>query len=87
MRTVLNITKCIVIGDARRMLKGKEPVRNIARLSVELELMYEDRYDADLIHHVLRWSEKIGHVTRKDQLLKDLQNVLFVSEEELIKYQ
>lgn len=82
----LNITTCIVIGDARRLEEGKAPVRNIKGLSRELETLDENEYDADKICKILYRSNGSGVISVPDRLLEDLQNTLLVKEDELIKY-
>ncbi|WP_300440659.1 hypothetical protein [Christiangramia sp.] len=86
---ILNITNCIVIGDARRLKAGKQPVRNIRGLSRELECINEKKYDADRICHFLyrTRSNKPGMIEIDETLLKDLQSILMVKEEELVRYQ
>lgn len=84
--TRLNITKCIVIGDARRLEKGKEPVRNIRGLSLELEMVDDEVYEAEKVYPVLYHSNKKGVRTIDDKLLKDIQDILLVEEKELVRY-
>jgi len=82
----LNITTCIVMGDARRLKTGKAPVRNIKGLSRELEILNEDEYDADKICRVLYTMNKLGVIKVDDCLVKSIQNILLVEETELVKY-
>lgn len=84
--TRLNITKCIVIGDARRLENGKDPVRNMRGLSLQLEAVDEDLYSAEKIYRVLDRSRKVGLRKIDDKLLKDIQDILQVEEKELVKY-
>ncbi len=83
--TRLNLTKCIIIGDARRLSKGKTPVRNIRGLSKELEQINEDKYDLDYICKRLYTANKIGMKQVDNQLLKDIQEILHVENVELVK--
>lgn len=85
MLTRLNLTKCIIIGDARRIGEGKEPVRNIFGLSRELEKIDEDKYDLDKICKRLYSANKCG-IKAEEKLVKDIQNILMVEETELVKY-
>lgn len=86
MLTRLNITKCIVLGDARRLQKGQRPVRNMRGLSLELEAVDEEKYSAEKIYRVLDRSRKIGLRKVDDKLLEDIQDILMVDEKELVKY-
>lgn len=84
--TRLNITRCIIIGDARRLEEGKDPVRNMRGLSLALEAINEEAYAAEKIYKVLDRSRKLGVRKVDDNLLKDLQEILMVEEVELVKY-
>lgn len=82
----LNLTKCIVIGDARRLNDGEDPVRNVKGLSKELEALDEDKYDADVICHLLYRSNKQGLKEIDDHMLCAIREILRVTEVELVKY-
>lgn len=84
--TRLNITKCIITGDVRRVQDNKPPVRNISGLSKSLEEMDEEAYDADKIYFVLYRADRKGLEKVDDKLLKDIMNVLMATEDELVRW-
>ncbi len=87
-RLKLNISNCIVYGDAKRLKDGKKPVKTLRRLTYILikkdsfsgptvEALYHKLYRCEL-HGFFANSEEI------ENIIKDICEVLMVDEKELV---
>ncbi|HET8885575.1 MAG TPA: hypothetical protein VFM70_04390 [Salinimicrobium sp.] len=81
--TRLNINNCIVLGDFRRLQQGKPLLRNIKGLSVEMEMSFPGKYDADKVYSVIYAKAGKGFKETDKELLNDLGDVLLLEEHEM----
>ncbi len=85
-RTKLAITRCLIIGDYRRITDvdtPQEPLRNINRLCKQLEQEFPDKYNYDTLHKTLRKAETTGLSRVDKELVFHLTEILHVTSQEL----
>lgn len=88
MRKKFNLSDCIVIGDARRLEKGKEPVkskRQLAKLLFEREDVSKQNLHVDNVYFKIYRYELDGFILRNEAIIKGICRILYVTEKELIK--
>lgn len=71
----LDITNCLVIGNARRVKDKKEPIKSIHALSDEFDTNYTKLY---------RY-QKDGFYKRPETEISNIMEILMVKENELVK--
>lgn len=80
----LNLTRCIAIGDEKRIDNNLAPMRSIRCLARELEYLWPDRYDVEYITSRLHRANKNGIRKIPEGLVQDILSILLVNEEDLI---
>jgi len=78
----LDIDKCIIIGDAKRVLEGVFPIKNKHTLSQKLAVSMNE--SANTIYSKLYRYEKDGFYTENKKFISDICKTLRVTREELV---
>lgn len=79
----LQIEKCIIIGDARRLAEDLQPIKSIRQLSLEIGVLTKS-FKTNNIYFKLYRYEKDGFYNSDEKLIKSICSVLKVTEKELV---
>ena len=78
----LDIDKCIIIGDFKRIKEGIFPIKNKLNLSIQLARLSSDTPNS--IYSRLYRYEKDGFFHRSEKLITNICEILRVTEDELV---
>jgi len=81
-----NLSDCIVIGDARRLMDKKKPIKTLRRLVYELakSKKYQDVSKETLYQRLYRYEVNGFYLLSIDDLADDICILLMVDKDELV---
>jgi len=83
IRKKLNLSNCIIIGDAVRISKGLPPIKNKFKLSIELSALNKV-HTANSIYSKLYRYELGGFYSENKSFIRNICDILHVKESDLI---